>query len=250
MGELTMGSSGGKRKFLNIDKNGVFFETSMTPKEGYEEYVSKTNKLSYRKYYPNTAFFGRLNELNIRENQYIGRQFQIILRDDNGDSYDIEFGMDLGTSLSPYLIDFVKYIPNLKPGKIYGIISNQHLKSEAGNIVKMFSILDMENVDKNGKAAFVERYYGKANPFPEIKEFMKSGKRAFNTDERDEYVYGILMKFMQEVNSKKKSYKPNPTSGAMPIADPAPISKPGASPTPSPVFPPDFGNDDDNNLPF
>jgi hypothetical protein len=106
--------------YFNIDfKSGNFYESSKTPKEGFDTHTNTKGDVSYRRY-ASGGVYGTFVNAGIRASK-IGDQCSITVLTENGDTCYLNLGIYTvdGNIENNFMESLIKLLPNLQKGENY-----------------------------------------------------------------------------------------------------------------------------------
>lgn len=219
--------------YLNAGYDGTLYETSKTPKDGFEEHTSTKGKLSYRKTYKK-GLYAIYKAAELRESQ-IGQQLSITTTDEHNNTIYLQVPFkDQKGSIDTFAEALIAYLPYLEVGQRYRFYAYKMevpgtTYFNTGISVKFAdsweTVVDEPKVGKllpsYTKKATGEVVIGHIPAVTWAQNF--EGKNIPNKTEKDTYLYGILGQYG----------KIPPPPAAKPAATAAPVT-PAAVPPPPP----------------
>lgn len=238
------------KNYLQLEfGSGLFFDYSKEEKDGYVKYVSKNNKVSYRKYYKD-GVSGILESVSIYDGKF-GQQISITVRDGDEiyylpvDIYDQSKQVD-----NTYAESLIKLLPLLEKGQNV-TISGYNFTPEDSKYSKIGISIKVSG--EKLKSEITNSYYKDgelvAGDVPAIVWVEKLGKKkpsAASIEAKDEYLLSIL-----EREEARLTWKNNDNQNSSNEAPKEQSSKQEAakSEPEAPAMPPS-NSDDDDDLPF
>ena len=133
------------KQFLNLDFGKTqMYEYNKTAKEGFEEYESKTGKISYRKYF-NKGVFGILQSVGLFDSQNGGKDLSLTLKDGENTFY-VKLGLNdqRGNFDNRFIEPLITILPNLELGTAYRIypwmMESETAKNKQGNFYRNYGV--------------------------------------------------------------------------------------------------------------
>jgi hypothetical protein len=206
------------RTFLKVNSKGYLFQSSQTPREGYEEVVNeKTGDKYYHKTY--SGIEAVLDGVRIREARFStgAVRFIELLVSDNDEKYQISFPLlRYNGGLSDLAINFAAIAANLQIGKRY-IISPKK-KTETGKDGKQYVkhqqlfFIDPDLPEGKNMVKWAIDMRKEAGVVPPLEKVTKAGKETWNSDKRDEFLYDKLVKAIVGLGGSSDAESSNDTA--------------------------------------
>lgn len=180
---------------LKIKNNGFFYETSKTPKDGFEKIETKTGVIVYHKYYPNVS--GRLRGIYLDKKDW-GEIITISLDDVQDPTLRISIDLPVfsyGERIDDYAKSLIQSLENLKVGEFYSFGLNRTKTDNKGYLYKTIYIRDSAN--ELVKWAFELKDVPKA-----VSNTSKvTGKTTWDFSDQDAFYYHELKRVIGSKNS-------------------------------------------------
>ena len=181
---------------LKIKNNGFFYESSKTPKEGFEKIETKTGGIVYHKYYPNVS--GRLRGIYLDKKEW-GEIISLSLDDTQDPTLRISIDLPVfsfGERVDDYAKSLIQSLENLKIGEVYNFGLNRVKTDSKGYLYKTIYIRDSsEQLVKWG-------FELKDVPRATSKTSKVTGKTTWDFSEPDAFYYQELKRI---INSKSSA---------------------------------------------
>lgn len=231
-------------------------EISRLTSLGYKRNVTqnpqtKEEVAAYYKFWPSVT--GYVTGFKLDTESEFGERLSITIEDEterNVISMNL-FGQN--GSMNGYAADLARHVDNIPLNEQIIFGANRNLKNDKGYLVSILNLKYMERVNDLGPE-LIPRAISKEQ-LPPLVERQKGGKKTYNSDERDAFLYEYLQKFVEMVekgrhhfgqNQSHDTYNPENTS--------APTTRQTTVNNPAPSAPvsqePQKKSDDFDDLPF
>jgi len=230
---------GGSITYLKINGNGVLYETSKVPKEGfievsYQDKKTKEEKVTYHCLYNAGTDEGKISYLDIRETPY-GKNLNISVKSENGiDAIQVPL-FTAKKRLSPYAKNLACLLPNLDFNKVVSLVPSTK-KDQNGYTDKAIFINYVEG-DK-GFVKFAHKFGDNGDIPKAVKTTAVDGTVEYDFKEQDTFLYNVLAKEVQRFKDFQNS---NNSNGSTPDTNVPAETKDVA---------PQIENDSQDDLPF
>lgn len=179
--------------YLRVNKDGLLYEKSKEPKEGFNEVKLKNGSSTYHKTYGGTDD-GYLSYIGIKELTFDGgtkKLLEVAIKGENGtDKISFDLFKQNG-ALDDYIKNLAILLPNLDFGERINIVPSRK-KNDRGYAVRSLFI---NYPDKEGDDNYVKfaHMYGDDGDIPPAKPTKKiDGSISYDFTEQDTYLYNIL----------------------------------------------------------
>jgi hypothetical protein len=236
--------------------SGNLYQFSKDAKEGFEEHLSKNNKLTYRRYFKE-GIYGVYRGTTVRKTDF-GKEVSIHMINVNGDNVYINFPLnDQKKNIAAYAKSFITVLPTMQMNYVYRIfpyamdregteyknygVSVRHADMHNRTVREDFPLdrLTFAYVKKDG-----EKVDGDIPAVTWVKAY--DGTMQKNSDEQNAYLYNVLMEHAEErtsgaSNKVTSDTPPQPYTGGFdngtsttPTPEPSAKQTPAPAPAPTP----------------
>lgn len=252
-------------KYLQLDHTkGQFFEYSAKEKEGFKEHKNSKGDVSYRYYYWE-GVKGVLESVSIYVGKF-GKQISMTIKDENGSYMYLPIDIkDQRGNVSNYAESLTRLLPSLKKGmnvvvRGYNFIPEGTKYSKVG-ISIVADDVKLQGLSHSFQKADGELVKGDIPPIVWEDDLLDENKKIINPESlaaKNKYLLSVIkretdrLKFVKgESNTETKSETPNNSNKTTPSTKKETTTVPPKKEMPvvgeEDV---DFGDDDDDNLPF
>lgn len=196
--------------------SGKIYEFSKTEKEGFEEYKNSKGVVTYRKYFKK-GLYGIYKGVSVRDSQF-GKEVSLCMMDKDRNTIYLNFPLyDAKDNIAAYTESLIRVLPAMEVGFAYRIfpyaidVDGTDWKNY-GVSVKHADIYE-ETVREDYPLELVSSAYYKKDgdehvlvegDIPPIEWKKKAGKNVKNRDERDDYLYKLLMTVAKDQTKDRK----------------------------------------------
>lgn len=196
--------------------SGKIYEFSKTEKEGFEEYKNSKGVVTYRRYYKK-GLYGIYKGVSVRDSKF-GKEVSLCMMDKDRNTIYLNFPLyDGKDNIAAYTESLIRVLPAMEVGFAYRIfpyaidVEGTDWKNY-GVSVKHADIYE-ETVREDYPLDLVSSAYYKKEgdghvlvegDIPPVEWKKKAGKNTKNRDERDDYLYKLLMTVAKDQTKDRK----------------------------------------------
>lgn len=195
--------------YLQVNKDGLLYIASKTPKEGYKEVELKDGRKTYHKTFTATED-GLIDYIGITEKEFTTgvktKVFAIVIKGkEESDMVQFRLHTEKG-NLNGYVKSLASVLPNVDFSRELYIAPST--KRNDRGYVNPSLFINYVGTEKE----FVQFAHkaGKDGDIPAAKEVVKMGQKTYDFTEQDEYLYNILLKEIERFKAFKGTSTPEP----------------------------------------